>query len=63
MQERRVVSITNSVFYLLTNPIYRYINHQDTFDFDNKGCTKGFLGFTDEKRKLKVKLKTGLFIS
>ena len=54
----KFVYITKFVFYLMSNHIFVYINHLDTFYSDNKWCAQKVIEFTK-----KYKLRTGLFIS
>ena len=51
------VYITKSVFYLISNHIFVYINHEDTFYSVNKWCAQRFIEFIDEKLKPKVQIE------
>ena len=50
----RVVYIMKSVFFLISNHIFVYINHKDTFYSDNKWCAQRFIKFMDENSNLIV---------
>ena len=48
------------MFYLISNYICVYIDHYDSFYYENKGCAQRFIDFLDEKLKLRVQIEGGL---
>ena len=51
------VYIMKFVLYLISNHIFVYISHKDTFKCDNKWCAQRIIEFTDEKLKPKVQIE------
>ena len=48
------VYINMSVFCLISNHIFVYINHYDTFYSNNTSCAYSLIEFKNEKLKLKI---------
>ena len=67
LQQSRIVYIfayiIQSVFYLLSNHGFVYINRMDTFYSDNKWCAQRFIEYSDEKLRPKVQTKDEFFYS